>query len=123
MKNSIFTVDKVLTYEVISGTHVDQSIRLQKSVLASGDMVYDEEMNINYVGTRSDPSSERHFASVGRYSCADGKITRFAPDSVCHYIHAGELTSTLIEAIYPVGSIYIGTTSTCPISLLIPNSI
>lgn len=64
---------------------------------------------------------------------ADGRITKFDSKPVFHAADYYDLKnvsldvdtkiSEMLKALYPVGSIYIGTQSTCPLETLIPGSV
>ena len=82
---------------------------------------YDPDKNIT-IDLYPTPNTYNSWGFVGEFTAdSSNKITAFKVYNTFHAVDYSNLTK-LLETIYPVGSIYIGTQSICPLEALIPNS-
>ena len=116
LKNTTFAVNSVLK---ITGTETNKvAIRLKADEIATGDLNYDETNNYNIHLTSG---GIRTYAIVGYISRTSGVINSLSTKTAFHAVDYSEITN-IFNLIYPVGAIYIGTQSTCPMSIAIPGS-
>lgn len=107
----------VLIYETTEETTVNNYIRFRSSELGTGVLQYNADENENYLNSKT---TIRKCCVAGMYSKENGKITSIKPK-----FPMAQMDMNILELIYPVGSIYIGTQNTshgCPLRYIISNS-
>lgn len=90
-------------------------------------MVYDTKKNAYFQSDDGGAYYETRRTTFGDWRKREGenKIISFTPRTVFRAVDYDDVANriaALLQAIYPVGSVYIGTQSTCPMATLISNS-
>lgn len=124
LKNIEFTTTDVKTatidaYWTSQDWFIYNEIAIAWYPLQAGDVNYDESKNL-WLDKRVD-SGVSLFCNFGHTTASNGVITSFTPKTVFHALDYGDIT-TVLNIMYPIGAIYIGTQNTCPMSILIPGS-
>lgn len=126
LKNTKFTTSNVLT---VNNTLRNNTYMFRiGTTIQTGDLIYDLDTNYNYNRSIS-AENKRNFAIAGIFTAdSTSRITSFTPKTVFHAVYYNDFSDlkntvdTLLSSLYPVGSIYIGTQSTCPLATLISGS-
>ena len=118
LKNTPYTINEVTTLTFsASYTHNDVECGFLSGTTNANYYTYKEPENCIYIGTTI---TQRPMNCV--VSVLNGTITSFKPKTVFHAFDYNDLMVMTLNTLYPVGSIYIGTQSTCPLATLIPGS-
>lgn len=122
LKNTEFTIDTVKTYSTSSLGTNSYYIRCSNNYLnAFQNTVYYDEID-NYI--KKDNGTKQTTMFAGVFTTSSGVITSLTPKTAFHAVDYNDvvlqssLAETLIDTLYPVGSVYIGTTATCPLAAI-----
>lgn len=139
LKNTEITLSNVITY--INSNYNTKGMYLglkENSIMVNNWFVSQEENpqttytiwykpseNILYYSSSTTAFSKLNFVVFGQIDKTAGAtmpiLSNFKPKTAFHAVDYNDfenLTIKVLEAVYPVGSIYIGTTSTCPLASL-----
>ena len=130
LRNIPFTVKSVLT---CTGTSTDNCIGYfnENSTANHKSTTFKYDSSLNLIVRRSDGQTYKEVLGVDRipftdaYNQTNGKIASCSFKEVFHaldYSDIPEVTKNILEVLYPVGGVYIGTQNSCPMSILIPGS-
>lgn len=106
LKNTLLTKQSVNVFTPSSATFSQITNIALGSTLSYHTFTYDEVNN---------KTSASGYMNAGDITWTNGKITSFAPKTAFHAVDYSDLTN-ILETIYPIGAIYIGTQNTCPMS-------